>query len=168
MNQKYRKASEIIEKYFENISVDKMKNAINIKNTWQQILCSIKSRKNAEIGELLAAHTKIIDLKNGLLLVETDHSVYIQTLQMYNSYILKGLKMKVPELEINTISYRLKGSNINLKNVEKFEENKKEVQKHSESEINEKMTIKNDLPEELKEKFKQLKDEIKKRYIDQT
>ena len=26
MNQKYRKASEIIEKYFENISVDKMKN----------------------------------------------------------------------------------------------------------------------------------------------
>ena len=54
MNQKYRKASEIIEKYFENISVDKMKNAINIKNTWQKILCSIKSRKNAEIGELLA------------------------------------------------------------------------------------------------------------------
>lgn len=164
MNNDYRKANEILTNIFDNLSQNLLKDSANITNGWKYVLSSIKSRNNKNIGELLISHTRVVDLKNGILLVETDHPGYIQTLQMYNSYIIRGMNKKYPELEIKTLSFRLKGTNFELKEIKE----KTNEEKYTEEEIESKTTIRSDLPEELKIKFEELKKEIKKRHIDQN
>lgn len=164
MNNDYRKANEILTNIFDNLSKNLLKDSANITNGWKYVLSSIKSRNNKNIGELLISHTRVVDLKNGILLVETDHPGYIQTLQMYNSYIIRGMNKKYPELEIKTLSFRLKGTNFELKDIKE----KTNEEKYTEEEIESKTTIRSDLPEELKIKFEELKKEIKKRHIDQN
>lgn len=164
MNNDYRKANEILTSIFDNLSQNLLKDSANITNGWKYVLSSIKSRNNKNIGELLISHTRVVDLKNGILLVETDHPGYIQTLQMYNSYIIRGMNKKYPELEIKTLSFRLKGTNFELKDIKE----KTNEEKYTEEEIESKTTIRSDLPEELKIKFEELKKEIKKRHIDQN
>ena len=164
MNNDYRKANEILTNIFDNLSQNLLKDSANITNGWKYVLSSIKSRNNINIGELLISHTRVVDLKNGILLVETDHPGYIQTLQMYNSYIIRGMNKKYPELEIKTLSFRLKGTNFELKDIKE----KTNEEKYTEEEIESKTTIRSDLPEELKIKFEELKKEIKKRHIDQN
>ena len=159
MSEPYRKVDEIISNIFENISTEKMNENINMINSWKSVLMSINSRTNKNIGNLLVSHTKVIDLKNKVLLIETDHPGYIQTLQMYNSYILRGLKQKVPELEIKYLSFRLKGTNFKLPDVEmpknKFETIEKE-------ELIKNFDVNKDLPKDLMENFNKLKKEIDK------
>ena len=147
MSEPYRKVEDIISNIFENISTDKMNDSLNMISSWKSVLMSINSRTNKNIGNLLVSHTKVIDLKNGVLLIETDHPGYIQTLQMYNSYILKGLKMKVPELEINTLSYRLKGTNFQLAEIERQENKLKTIDKQ---ELTKNFQVNDDLPDDLK------------------
>lgn len=159
MSEPYRKIDEIISNIFENISTDKMNDNLNMISSWKSVLLSINSRTNKNIGNLLISHTKVIDLKNGVLLIETDHPGYIQTLQMYNSYILKGLKMKVPELEIKTLSFRLKGTNFQLAEIEKQENKLKTIDKQ---ELTKDFQVNDDLPDDLKENFNKLKKEIDK------
>lgn len=159
MSEPYRKVEDIISSIFENISTEKMNDNINMINSWKSVLMSINSRTNKNIGNLLVSHTKVIDLKNKVLLIETDHPGYIQTLQMYNSYILRGLKQKVPELEIKYLSFRLKGTNFKLPDVEmpknKFETIEKE-------ELIKNFDVNKDLPKDLMENFNKLKKEIDK------
>lgn len=164
MSEKYRSANDIMTDIFSNISVEKINNSINIINGWKSVISSIKSNNNKNIGEYLTAHSRVIDLKNGVLLVETDHPGYIQTLKMYNSYILKGLNSKYSELNIKSLSFRLKGSNLELKNIEKTENIK---EKYTEEEIENKLSTKKELPEKLEAQFEKLKEQIKNRYIDQ-
>ena len=165
MNQNHRDVNEIIGSLFDNISPEKMNNAINFINGWKSIVSSIKSTANKNLGEYLVAHTRVIDLKNGILLVETDHPGYIQTLQMYKAYILRGLKQKYPELEIKFLSFKLKGTDIKLHDIERKEEIQKNMQK---DDINTEIKVKEDLPDELKEIFNKLREEIEKRDIDQN
>jgi hypothetical protein len=159
MNKNHRDVNEIITSLFENISPEKMKSVMNVLNGWKSTVGSIKSTSNKNLGEYLVAHTKVIDLKNEVLLIETDHPGYIQTLQMYNSYILKGLKQKVPELEIKALSFRLKGTNFKLSDVEKPKNQFETIDK---KELTKKIEVKSDLPEDLRENFNKLKKEIDK------
>ena len=159
MSEPYRKIDEIISNIFENISTDKMNDNLNMISSWKSVLMSINSRTNKNIGNLLVSHTKVIDLKNGVLLIETDHPGYIQTLQMYNSYILKGLKQKVTELEINSLSFRLKGSNVKLAEVEIEKNSFKNI---DEKELKKNFEVDNNLPDDLRENFDKLKKEIDK------
>ena len=142
--------STILAKYMDGVDSEMIENAVSIRNVWKDIICSIR-------GPKLYSHTKIIDLVNKVLLVEVDHSGWIQTLQFYNSYILRGLKKKIPALEITSIAFRLKGSDFGIKNIPeapKKEEEKEEIQKE--------IQIKEDLPEEFKEKLEKLKNISKK------
>ena len=159
MSEPYRKVEEIISNIFENISTDKMNDNLNMISSWKSVLMSINSRTNKNIGDLLVSHTKVIDLKNGVLLIETDHPGYIQTLQMYNSYILKGLKQKVPELEIKALSFRLKGTNFKLLDMKKENNSFQNIDKN---ELKKKYEVNNSLPEDLRENFSKLKKEIDK------
>ena len=59
----------------------------NMMNVWKSVVSKIKSprdddnEKRMPIGERLAGNTRVIDLKNGILLIETDHSGWIQYLK---------------------------------------------------------------------------------------
>ena len=65
-----------------------------IGSVWNKVLSKIGYKEgvtdseNNFIGKRLAANSKVVDLKNGVLLVETNHSGWIQYLRMYQNFIL--------------------------------------------------------------------------------
>lgn len=156
-NEGFRRADAIINALFPNIDTKQMQDSIALLKSWKEIVGSISSNPNEKnkTGQLLAAHTDVIDLKNGILLVETDHPAYIQMLQIYKNYILRGLKKKYPELDIRMLSFRLKNSDVKLNDavvMPKENERKKEA---SQSDVN--LEVNKNLPPELQEKFEKLK-----------
>ena len=84
MNKKTQKADSIISSIFSDIGYS-LKEANKTVSIWNKVLLSIKSSKID--GSQLADHSKILDLKNGILIVETDHPGRIQLFQMYKNYI---------------------------------------------------------------------------------
>lgn len=152
--------------------------ANNIHNAWRKVVSNIRTAKDNEenekhicIGERLASNTRVIDLKNGVLLVETDHSGWIQYLKIYQKFILNGLKMNLPELEIKNLAFRLKGTNYNLSeqyesSVVKAREKMKDSWNEQEKIIDNKFKADNkntgaELPPELLEKFESIRQSIK-------
>lgn len=54
-------------------------------------------------GQDLAAHSKVIDVRRGTVLVEVDHPGWMQVLQLSHARVLKAMKKKYPELELQDI-----------------------------------------------------------------
>jgi hypothetical protein len=160
-NKEVNSVSDIIKRIFDNIDVNQMDSAVQITTVWKDILCSIQNRSSDNygiknnLGRKLADHTKIIDLKNEILIVETDHSGWIQTLQLYNTYIMRGLKKNFPKLSIKSIAYRLKGTyspaNSGLEGMDK------KALSQEDKKVLEQSMPKSDLPDELKKRFENLK-----------
>ena len=117
----------LITQTFKNISRDKYEQATSTVNIWKKVLRRIKSNRNPNEGQNLSDHTSVVDLKNGVLLVEADHSGWIELLQLHKRYILNGLKMENSSLGIENIVFRLKGKKADIYDFEK--ENEAEVKK---------------------------------------
>ena len=104
---------------FTNIDFSK---SDKLTNVWKKVVSKISvtkfesenSEKRMPIGERLAGNTRVVDLKNGILLIETDHSGWIQYLRTYQKFILNGLKKELLDLNINSLAFRQAGSNVNL------------------------------------------------------
>ena len=105
MNNSTQKADSIISSTFSDIG-SSLKEANKTVSIWNKVLLSIKSSKID--GSQLADHSKILDLKNGILIVETDHPGRIQLFQMYKNYIQKGINKNLPDLQIKNIVFKLK------------------------------------------------------------
>lgn len=161
-----------------------------LPSVWKNVVSKIhsnyyeseNSEKRMPIGERLAGNTRVVDLKNGILLIETDHSGWIQYLKFYQKFIITGLKRALPDLKINSLAFRIAGSEALLhemnKKIEtdainemkqKIEENEKKIDEYyannnseknqnSENvEITENNEKNSNLPPELLEKFESLK-----------
>jgi len=103
--------SNVINSAFERITVEEMDRARNIHSEWVKILRRIKSfGPNQNEGSNMADHTSVVDLQNGVLVVEADHPGWIELLQLHRKYILKGLEFSFPELKIHNMVFRLKGT----------------------------------------------------------
>ena len=109
-------AEEMIMTAFTNIERAEVEKNNKLLKTWRVTLESIRSNaKNGEnLGVNLYSHSRIIDLKNGILLVEADHPAWIQTLRLYQKYIITGLKRGVPDVKISSLAFRLRGTNVEL------------------------------------------------------
>ena len=109
-------AEEMIMTAFTNIERAEVEKNNKLLKTWRVTLESIRSNaKNGEnLGVNLYSHSRIIDLKNGILLVEADHPAWIQTLRIYQKYIITGLKRGVPDVKISSLAFRLRGTNAEL------------------------------------------------------
>lgn len=105
--------SELVSKTFRNIRAEDVSNANSVLNVWQSVLVKIRSNRNPMEGQNLAEHTRVKDLKNGVLFVESDHPGWTQLLKMYEKFILTGMQKALPQLDISAmaISLRGKGSN---------------------------------------------------------
>lgn len=112
MNNEPMSAADIISKVFTNIDKASVENSNALFNAWRETV-----KKVNVYGEKLVAHTKIIDLKNSTLLVETDHPGWSQILQMNENFIIRGLNWKVPELAVKNLMIRLEGSGANFYDV---------------------------------------------------
>ena len=147
--------------------------ANEICSVWKKVVSGVKSykhdgedsEKRMPLGERLAGNTRVIDLKNGVLLVESDHPGWIQYLRMYQKFILTGLKMNLPNLKITNLAFRVAGEKVSLsdtyeqqlaksrremeKKIQEQEEQLKKYEKKSETKEN----VSSELPPELLAKF---------------
>lgn len=150
----------------------------NIHNIWKNVVLKIKSstddenqEKHMPMGERLASNTRVVDLKNKVLLVETDHSGWIQYLKIYQNFILKGLQLALPDLEIKSLAFRIRGTSYNLsssydENLSKAKEKINQTWEEQEKALKQtdkasKSKKSSNLPPELLEKFKSIRQSIK-------
>jgi hypothetical protein len=123
-NEEAVSCADMILHVFSNIEEKDANSSNKLFNIWHDVVSNVNG-----YGEKLVAHTKLIDLKNGILLVETDHPGWIQILQIYSKFIITGINRKIPFLKIKSLAYRLEGSNASLCGVDYESTLKKEQQK---------------------------------------
>lgn len=164
--------------------------ADKIYTVWKKVVSGVHSFKHESedsdkrmpLGERLAGNTRVVDFKNGVLLVETDHSGWIQYLRMYQKFILNGLKMNLPELKITNLAFRVTGEKVSLSETyeqqlkksreemaKKFEEEEKKISDY-EKQISKKLSSaassgnnsnkQSSLPEDLLAKFDNIRKSI--------
>lgn len=85
-------------------------NKMELPDIWKDVVSKID-----KYGGRLAEYTHVSDFKNGILLVECENNGWIQILRNYNKFILRGLKMKIPDLNIEMIAYKIAGNQFELK-----------------------------------------------------
>jgi predicted nucleic acid-binding Zn ribbon protein len=59
-------------------------------------------------GESLARHTRLVDVRNGILLVDVDHPGWLQILQLRRTALLEGARGVAPMANIDGIRGRLR------------------------------------------------------------
>lgn len=181
MNDQIIGANQLMAKFM----TEDFQKADRISTTWKKVVLRIHSNKyesedserRIPIGERLSLNTRVVDLKNGVLLVEADHSGWIQYLRFYEKFILKGLKMEVPDLKINGLAYRMSGSDAKLSDSyesqvqknkaeleKKLDEQEKRLDKYYKAHQNQNKEEKKDysttLPPELLAKFKSITESV--------
>ena len=57
-------------------------------------------------GERLSAHSRPVDVRNGIVIVEADHPGWVQLLQLEQRRILEAIKRSFPELGITGIAFK--------------------------------------------------------------
>ena len=116
--------SQIISNAFNSIKVENAQNSVNIYDEWKKILSRIKTNSsNPNEGLNMAGHSRVIDLKNGILLIEADHPGWISLIQFHKKYIINGFRMKFPEVEFKTLAFRLKGNKGEIQFIKKLKKN---------------------------------------------
>ena len=106
--------SAVITSVFSNISPIEARRAQTTMDVWQKVLLGIKTSANPNEGRNLAEHSRIIELKKGVLFIETDHPGWTELLRMHKKFILRGIEMYAPGLGVQTLAFRLKGQRGNI------------------------------------------------------
>lgn len=110
--------NEMLHLVCDNIEKAELERSNKLLKSWKFVVSSIKSSgiNGENLGANLYSHSRVIDLKNEILLVECDHPGWIQTMRLYQKYILTGLKRGVPEAKITSLAFRLRGTTAELHN----------------------------------------------------
>ena len=157
MNDKIMTCSDLM------LKVTELTNESNkLNSVWRKVVSKVNSTQRGDnvipIGERLAGNTRIIDLKNGILLIETDHSGWIQYLKFYQKFIITGLKREIKDLKISSFAFRLSGSDALLHEAkENTESELNKIYADKEKTSNKEEQKKSTLPPELYEKLENIK-----------
>jgi hypothetical protein len=95
-----KKAGELLSVFFNKNLAEKAQGYSNLFSCWDLIT------EKTGIPSA-AAHSRIVELERAVLLVEADHPGWIQILQTKQTYLLKAVIRRFPNLEIRGISFRL-------------------------------------------------------------
>lgn len=148
MNAEFHTASDVVNKFFSGISVEKMNEANGFLRTWNEV-----------VGTNIAAHSQVIDVDRGAVIVEVDHPGWAQQIQLKKRTILDRLKKGFPDLEIKNLVIRVececktpykKTSSVIGAGIHRSEEESIDVK------------INSSMNGELKDVLERLKDSIKK------
>lgn len=61
------------------------------------------------VGPRLAAHSRVMDVDKGILIIEAEHPGWIQLLQIRQTSILEDISRHYPELALRGIAFKLSG-----------------------------------------------------------
>lgn len=121
------KPGDILPALFDQINVEKGKSNASLFRSWRNI-----------VGDDLADHSHVVDIRAGRVRVEVDHPGWMQIIQMKKARILKILKKRYPELNIRDLM-------ITLGNKEVFKRTEKNTEKKETSpKVQKKKIILND------------------------
>ncbi|MBQ7618523.1 MAG: DUF721 domain-containing protein [Treponema sp.] len=124
MNDNVMNGAQMITKVFNNISSQDIENSGKIFQAWKTTVEKISGN-----GEQLAAHSSVVDLKNGILLVESDHPGWNQMLQMHKKFILIGMNRLSGGVKIDSMAFRVRGSGASLADTEEM--NRRAVERYA-------------------------------------
>lgn len=158
--------SEMLSRTFDCIEKATLERNNKFYSSWKSVVTKINRAGDKEFGQKLYDHSLIVDIKNGTLLIETDHPGWSQMMQFYSKFIINGLKMYIPEMKIESLVFRTKGSNAVLNSVdynselmkennkmaEKIKKENEFINKYKKSDETKKEES-NELPENLKSMF---------------
>ena len=105
-----RSLNDSLTRIFENISGSKLESANSIVGLWKSTLLKINSDRNPNEGRNLVDHSRVIDLKNGVLLVEADHPGWIELLQLRKKFILTCINNSRSGIKVSSLAFRLRGN----------------------------------------------------------
>lgn len=108
MSEEIVHLNDILGKTFDSFQLAKMEQSGRVVSVWEKVLFRIQGM-NPNEGRNLAEHSRIVDLKNGVLLVEADHPGWIELLQLHKKFILRGIQKEEPGLGISAMAFRLRG-----------------------------------------------------------
>ena len=103
--------SKVVINIFDSIKTENAKKSVNIHDEWGKILKGIKTKSvNSSLkdGENLSYHSRVVDLKKGILFIEVDHPGWIEILNVHRQYILIKMRKKFPKIEFKTLAFLLK------------------------------------------------------------
>lgn len=179
-------ANEMISRVFSNIEASDLENANKITSIWKKVVRGIKNNRDEHYGDKIASHSDVVDFKNGQLLIETDHPGWIQAMQLYSKFIIRGMNMNTQNIgvKVEALVFRLRGTTTTLFNSyedelkkaqermnEQTDNAEKEMnaflqksgilgQKTDKSEQNEAQNIQNELPPEFLAKLASLESSV--------
>ena len=99
-DSRIKSASEILSAFFDKDIVQKGELYAGFGRAWKAIA-------GARLGE----HTRPVDIKHGLLIVEAEHQGWMQLLQLRQDSILDEIQKKFAALEIRALVFRLSALN---------------------------------------------------------
>ena len=148
MNDKFKKASDVVNVLFSGINTQGMETANSIIRGWKET-----------VGDKIASHSKIIDVNKGNLIIEVDHPGWSQQILFRKKQIITVLSTNFPDLNIRNIIIRvvsecvtpyLQTNEVIGSGIPRVTENEKDI------EVNQSMD------DELKQVLERLKASIKK------
>lgn len=104
MNEKIFSFSKVIVDVFDSVKIKNTRESINIYDEWKNILKEI----NINDENFLSCCSRVIDLKNGILFIEVDHSGWIEILNIYKRHILEKMKKRFPKIKFKTFAFFVK------------------------------------------------------------
>ena len=90
------RAGEILDSFFRRNNISGGRNYVAFYRSWEQI-----------VGQDLASHTNLTEIRNNAVCVEVDHPAWMQMVQLRQADILKAIQTRFPALEVRSLQLRL-------------------------------------------------------------
>lgn len=159
-DSRIKSASEILSAFFDRDLVKQGEYYALFDKSWKTIA-----------GPRLAPHSRPVDIRHGLLIVETEHQGWIQLLQIQQDKMLGEIQRRFPELGVRTMAFRLgdatearlqKAARVELKADDSADTQKGQVESQSVTENKEEKACapSTTLPRELKDLFEKIRKNI--------
>ena len=160
-----KKLSELIMNYLDKVGLFEQSKVLEVYSSWASI-----------VGEKQAAHSKLIDIKHRMAVIEVDHPGWSQQILLNKKYILRNFQKRYPQLDVKNISvivsshYETSHQLGNTENSSKaIPDNQKasgkadrlSIQKETSIETDD--VVKTELPQEVQKAFERLRMSIRER-----
>ena len=95
-NPEPQKASDLVSAFFRSVGINDEKGYSAFFSRWESI-----------VGTDLAAHSRVVDVRNGSVVVQFDHPGWMQVFHASNQKILKRVNEAFPKIGAKAIHMRL-------------------------------------------------------------
>lgn len=89
-------AKDLISRFIESIGIHDTEGVVPFVRTWPQIA-----------GRDAAAHSQILDIANGAILVGVDHPAWLQKLHMDRDTIIARVRREFPDLHVRYLHFTI-------------------------------------------------------------